>query len=117
MKRPVMLVCLLIVLMLALGCTSKVGLIALETRPPGATVYMDGRMIGETPVTFECNMEKAAMLKIEKMGYYPKTENLTAAWVKSEYHRGNFVEGTYTINGTSTKAWEVRAVRDLIKME
>jgi hypothetical protein len=117
MKKLVMLVGLLGVAMLTVGCTSKVGLIALETRPPGATVHLDQNMIGETPLSFEFNMERPATLKIEKTGYYPKTENLTVGWVKSEYQRGNFTEGVYTINGSSQKAWEVRAVRDLIRME
>jgi hypothetical protein len=117
MKRPIILMVMVCTILLALGCTPKVGLVALDTRPPGASVYVDQRIVGETPVTFVFNMEKPATLKIEKDGYYPKTESLTVSWVKSEYHKGNFVEGTYMIDGNSQKAWEVRTVRDLIRVE
>jgi hypothetical protein len=57
--------------------------------------------------------------RIEKDGYYPKTEDLNVGWVKSEYHRGNLAEGEgyYTIQGSTQKSWEVRIIRDLTRME
>lgn len=102
---------------LSLGCTSKVGLVALDTRPQGATIYLDDNMVGQTPVQFELNLEIPVTLRIEKDGYYPQTESLNVRWVKSEHYRGNLIKGQQTTEGTSQKTWEVRTARDLIRIE
>jgi hypothetical protein len=117
MRRSVIVVVMFCAAILGLGCTPKVGLIALESRPQGAAVYLNQDRVGETPVTFEFNLEKPVTLRLEKDGYFPKTENLNVGWVKSEYQRGNLRRGDYMIQGTMQKGWEVTTIRDLIRIE
>ena len=97
-KRSVVAVSLSI-LTLALGCNPRVGLIALDTNPQGATVYLNDVQLGETPVKFEFNMERPATLRILKEGYQPRSERLSVVWVKTEYRQGNYVSGDFLISG------------------
>ncbi len=117
MKRKVLVGFMLGISMLALGCNPKVGLIALDTRPQGATVYLNEQKVGETPVTFEFDMEKPVTLKILKEGYQPKEEKLNVGWVKSEYHLGNYSKGDYMVRETVQKSFKVDTTRDLIRSE
>jgi hypothetical protein len=116
-KRGVVVASVLCVLMLALGCNPKVGLITLDTKPQGATVYLNAQKVGETPVTFEYDMEKPVTLRLLKEGYQPREEKVTVDWVKSEYHQGNYSKGDYLIQGTMQKSFKVYTIRDLIKSE
>ncbi len=117
MKRRVVVTLMLCIFMLVLGCNPKVGLVVLDTSPQGATVYLNEERVGETPVTFEFDMEKPVTLKILKEGYEPKTQNLNVGWVKSEYHQGKYSKGDYMIKGTMQKGFQVRTTLDLKKIE
>ena len=116
-RRAGLAVVLVGILVSLLGCNPKVGLVTLGTNPQGATVYVNETKVGETPVTFEYNMEKPVTLQIVKEGYQPRTEKITADWVKSEYHQGNYGKGEYLIGGKKQTGYEVRTLRDLIKLE
>ncbi len=117
MKRRVVVTLMVCILMLILGCNPTVGLVALDTRPQGATIYLNEQKVGETPVAFEFDMEKPVTLKILKEGYQPKEEKLNVGWVKSEYHLGNYSKGDYMVKGTVQKSFKVNTTRDLIKSE
>jgi uncharacterized lipoprotein NlpE involved in copper resistance len=117
MKKRVVVTLMLCVFLLVLGCNPKAGLIVLDTRPQGAAVYLNEEKVGETPVTFEFDMEKPVTLKILKEGYQPKEEKLNVGWVKSEYHLGNYSKGEYMIKGTKQKGFEVHTIRDLTRSE
>jgi len=104
-------------LVLTIGCTSKRGLIELQTRPPGATVYLNQAKQGTTPVEFEYDFRLPATLKIEKENYYPEQESLNERWVVDEFMKGNYSEGHFTIQGRSKKAWKVKIIRKLQKNE
>jgi len=115
MNRRVVVTLLLSIFILVLGCNPKVGLVVLDTRPPGATVYLNDTIVGETPVTFELDMDKPVTLKILKEGYEPKTESLNVGWAKSEYHQGHYGKGDYLIKGKMQKGFEIRTIRDLVR--
>jgi hypothetical protein len=117
MQRRSVVALTLLMLLLALGCNPKVGLIAMNTNPQGATVYVNEAKVGETPVKFEFDMERPVTLKIVKEGYQPRTENINAGWVRSEYHLGHYWQGEFMLRGKMQKSYEVRTVRDLIKLE
>ncbi len=117
MKRRLTVTFLLCVITMAVGCTSKRGLIELNTRPPGATVYLNQTMQGVTPVKFEYDFRQPTNLRIEKDGYRTESESLGKGWVIKEYHKGNYVEDHFTIQGKGKKAWKVSTVRRLKKKE
>ena len=113
MKRYVTAILLFIVVTLVGGCTSKRGLIELQTRPPGATVYLNQTKQGVTPVELEYDSGQPAELKIEKDGYYPESELLGKGWIVREYYKGNYAEGNFIIQGKRIKALKVSTVRQL----
>ena len=76
--------------LISVGCMSDTGRVYLDTKPEGAMVYINDRMIGETPVDFEFTHDFAVELKIEKDGYYPITEILNTDWVHIQMGKGNF---------------------------
>ncbi len=78
---------------------------------------MNDAKVGETPVTFEFNMEKPVSMRIVKEGYKPQTEQINVDWVKSEYHRGHYGKGEYMLGGQMQKGYEVRTLRELIRLE
>ncbi len=117
MKRLIAVAFTLGVSMSVLGCNPKVGLVVLDTNPQGATVYVNDMKVGDTPVTFEFDMDKPGTLRILKEGYQPKLEYLNASWVKSEYHQGHYGKGDYLIKGAMQKGYEIRTLRDLIRLE
>ncbi len=117
MKRRLTITFLLCGITMAMGCTSKRGLIVLNTRPLGATVYLNQTKQGVTPVEFEYDFRQPAKLKIEKDGYDTKKESLDEAWVVREYQKGNYMEGRFIILGESKKAWKVRIIRRLERIE
>ena len=78
--------------LISVGCMSDTGRVYLDTKPEGATVYVNDHMIGETPVDFEFTHDYAVELKIEKDGYYPITERLDTDWVHIQIGKGNFKE-------------------------
>ena len=98
---------------LIIGCTSKRGLIELNTRPPGADVYFNQAKLGTTPLEFEYDLRTPATLKIEKEGFYPERESLGEGWVIREYQKGNYMKGRFVIQGQSKKAWRVSTLRRL----
>ncbi len=117
MKGGVLAVAMLATVLLSVGCNPKLGLIVLDTNPQGATVYVNDASIGETPVQFEFDMDKPVTLKIVKEGYQTRIESVNVGWVKSEYHQGHYGKGEYMLKGEMQKGYEVRTLRDLIKLE
>ena len=117
MKRDATIVFLLCAIALVMGCTSKRGIIELNTRPPGATVYLNKTKQGVTPVEFEYDFRVPAKLTIEEDGYYPKKELLDEGWVVNEFLKGNYVVGHFTIQGERKKAWKVRTIRKLQRIK
>lgn len=113
MKKCVATAFLFLASILIIGCTSKRGLIELNTRPPGADVYFNQTKMGTTPLEFEYDFRAPATLKIEKEGYYPERESLCEGWVIREYQKGNYMEGQFVIQGQSKKAWKVSTLRRL----
>jgi hypothetical protein len=108
---------ILLLPLLLLGCNPSRGLVTIDTAPQGAMLYVNEAPIGETPATFEFDMEKPVTLKLLKEGYEPKTEKITAAWVKAQYQLGNYSKGKYKIAGEEQRAWEIRTLRELIRSE
>jgi len=104
-------------LLLVFGCNPKLGIIAVNTNPQGASVYLNGVQTGDTPMKFEFDMDKPVTMKILKEGYKPIEEKITVNWVKSEYHQGNYSKGDYLIKGTMQKGFEVNANRELIRAD
>lgn len=117
MKRALIGGVALVGLLLVFGCNPKVGIVAVNTNPPGATVYLNGVPSGETPMKFELDMEKPVTMRLLKEGYKPVEEKLTVNWVKSGYHQGNYSKGEYQIKGEMQKGFEVNATRNLIKTD
>jgi hypothetical protein len=105
------------VLLITLGCNPKVGLIYVNTSPEKAAVLINDVPIGETPTKFEFDMLKPVTMKILKEGYKPREEKIDVDWVKAEYHQGHYVPGEYVVFGQKQKAFEVRTIRELNKME
>jgi hypothetical protein len=100
-----------------LACNPSRGLVTIDTMPQGATLYVNETPVGETPTTFEFDMNKPVTLKLLKEGYQPKTEKITPYWVKAEYQLGNYSKGRYKIGGEERRAWEIRTLRELIRSE
>tara|TARA_B100000427_G_C15379307_1_gene538124 strand:+ start:33 stop:401 length:369 start_codon:yes stop_codon:yes gene_type:complete len=50
--------------------------IQFNSKPSGATVYMDGAEIGTTPMTFQVKKSSDAMFSFEKDGYNKRTVSL-----------------------------------------
>lgn len=117
MKRSLWIIFLLGVVTISVGCTSKRGLIELNTRPPGATAYLNQTKIGMTPIEFEYEFKKPAELRIEKDGYYSEKELLDRRWLTRENWNGNLRGGHFTIRGKRKKAWKVTIIRNLYKKE
>jgi hypothetical protein len=104
-------------LLLVFGCNPKAGIIAVNTDPQGASVYLNGIKTGETPMKFEFDMDKPVTMKLLKEGYKPKEEKITADWVKSEFHQGNYSKGDYLIKGTMQRGYEVNVSRELSRTD
>jgi PEGA domain len=117
MRRNIVAGLLLGIVLLTLGCNPKLGIIALDTNPQGAAVYLNGVQVGDTPAKFQYDMNKPVTLKILKDGYKPKEEKITVDWVKSEYHQGNYSKGDYLINGVMQKGFQVNTARELMKAD
>ena len=115
MKGYITSVFLFCVIALTVGCTSKRGLIELNTRPPGATVYLNKTKQGVTPLEFEYDSRIPSKLTIEKDGYHTDSESLGKGWIVREFQKGNYIEGSFTIQGERIKAWKVSTVRKLRK--
>ena len=72
------------------GCVSKVGIVRLNTDPPGAKYYLDGIERGTTPAEFEWDSRQPINLEIRKDGYYTEEELLNKYWVWYQESRGNY---------------------------
>ena len=117
MRKSIWVVFTVVTLLFYIGCTSKRGIIELNTRPEGSAVYYNNIYMGETPVKFEYDFRNPATLKIEKEGYYTESEMLGEGWVVREYQKGNYDEGTLMIQGEAKKAWRVNTIRNLQKKD
>lgn len=117
MERKVIGGLMLFGLLLVFGCNPKLGIIAVNTNPQGASVYLNGVQTGDTPMQFEFDMDKPVTMKILKERYKPIEEQVTVNWVKSEYHKGHYSKGDYLIKGTMQKGFEVNASRELIRVD
>ena len=63
---------IVLLIVLASGCSSSV---VINSDPPGAKVYVDGALIGRTPVTYSDSAVVGTehTLRLEKEGYKPLT--------------------------------------------
>jgi hypothetical protein len=112
MKRGAGCLLLACVLLMAVGCTSSRGFITLSTVPSGAEVYVDGVSKGFTPVTFDYDLERRSLLKIEKEGYFTEVEDLNKGWVRNEGHKGNFHKESDNSGGRIWKVGTTRALKE-----
>ncbi len=103
--------------LLLLACNPSRGLVTIDTQPQGAALYVNETLVGNTPATFEFDMDKPVTIKLLKEGYEPKTEKITGAWVKAQYQLGNYSKGRYKIGGEEQRAWEIRTLRELSRSE
>ncbi|HTO52713.1 MAG TPA: PEGA domain-containing protein [Myxococcota bacterium] len=55
----------------ALGCAHYQN-VGVETDPPGAQIYLDGHMVGRTPMQLEVSRDKAHMVYLKRDGYRPE---------------------------------------------
>ncbi|MHC1742428.1 MAG: PEGA domain-containing protein [Syntrophobacteraceae bacterium] len=111
MKRGVDFLVLACVLFLAVGCTASRGFVTLSTVPSGAEVYVDGVSKGFTPLTFDFDVERRSVLKIEMDGYFTEVEDLNLGWVRNESYKGNFDKEYDDKRGG--RIWKVRTTRAL----
>ena len=65
--------------LLAAGAAAALGLgcahyqyVGVETDPPGAQIYLDGRMVGHTPMQLEVSRDQAHMVYLKREGYRPE---------------------------------------------
>jgi hypothetical protein len=105
------------VFMAVVGCTNNRGYITLNTYPSGANVYVNEVPQGMTPLTFDFDITRPAVLKIKKDGYQTLVEELNKGWVVSEGHKGNFDKEYQNANGTSERVWKVRTTRTLAERD
>lgn len=113
MKKRAALILFLCFGVLAGACTSAKGLVEVRSRPRGASVFLDGVKLGETPVRFEYDFKVPATLKISKDGYYEEKEFLSESWVEREIRKGNYSEGKCEIGGEYINAWMITTFRRL----
>ena len=111
MKRGAGFLVLACVLSMVVGCTASQGFITLSTVPSGAEVYVDGVSKGFTPLTFDFDIERRSVLKIEKEGYFTEVEDLNLGWVRNEGHKGNFDKEYDSDRGG--RVWMVKTTRAL----
>jgi hypothetical protein len=100
----------LVLLLSFFGCVSKVGIVRLNTDPPGAKYYLDGIEKGTTPAEFEWDAARPIMLEIRKDGYYAEEELLNKKWVWYQESIGKYGE---VRTGKSSKQWTVTVNRKL----
>ena len=100
----------LALLLSSFGCVSKVGIVRLNTDPPGAKYYLDGIEKGTTPVEFEWDAKRPIMLEIRKEGFHPEEELLNKEWVWYQESIGKYGE---IRTGKSAKQWTVTINRKL----
>jgi uncharacterized membrane-anchored protein len=115
MRKMMVLMSLSALVLITMGCTSNRGYITLNTYPPGAEVYLNDVMKGETPLTFDYDISRTAELKVKKDGYQTLVEELSKGWVVSEAYKGNFNKEYQKTNGSSERVWKVRTTRNLIE--
>ena len=76
------------VLFVASGCASivkgRLQDVSFQSTPEGASVIVDGRTIGKTPLTVNMQKKKGQVVVFEKAGYKPFTfslETRTSRWL------------------------------------
>ncbi len=60
-----------VVLCCALGCAA-VQFVGVESDPPGAQIYLDGKLVGKTPAKLRVSREKDHMVYLKREGYRPE---------------------------------------------
>lgn len=113
MRRSLTTVILLSLVLMVVGCAQKKGSIYLDTRPQGATVYLDNVKQGVTPLTFQWDARIPSTLIIEKDGFYAEIEQLNKMWLKKENYKGDYQKMYEKEGDTSVRVWKVRTFRDL----
>jgi hypothetical protein len=70
------------------GCGTLLGstsVISLHTNPPGAAAYVDGRLVGRTPIQVRVNTGSSHRIAFRARGYQPVQQTLfrsiSAGWV------------------------------------
>jgi len=53
------------------AAASGVGALAVESRPPGANIFLDGRLVGKTPLTMPKLPAGEHAVRLERDGYRP----------------------------------------------
>jgi hypothetical protein len=46
--------------------------VGVETDPPGAQIYLDGHLVGNTPMQLEVSRDEAHMVYLKREGYRPE---------------------------------------------
>ncbi|HTO06282.1 MAG TPA: PEGA domain-containing protein [Myxococcota bacterium] len=46
--------------------------VGVETDPPGAQIYLDGHLVGQTPMQLEVSRDAAHMVYLKREGYRPE---------------------------------------------
>ena len=112
MKKILLAVLLSVVLS---GCMSDTGLVYMDTMPDGATLYLNGRAEGRTPLTFEFTHDHPIVMTIEKSGYDSVREVMDAYWLLGEYKRGHYAEqhGLIIRGKARNRGWKVETSRKL----
>ena len=112
MKKILLIVLLSVVLS---GCMLYTGLVYMDTMPDGATLYLNGREEGRTPLTFEFTHDHPIVMTIEKRGYDSIREVMDAYWLVGEYRRGHYAEqhGLIIRGKARSRGWKVETSRKL----
>ncbi|MFI5315140.1 MAG: PEGA domain-containing protein [Myxococcota bacterium] len=65
---------LLLVLVLACGALACAAVqnVGVESDPPGAQIYLDGQLVGQTPATLEVGRDAAHTVYLKREGYRPE---------------------------------------------
>lgn len=54
--------------------------LSFQSEPPGATVYLDGQVIGTTPVSVSVRKNQKQSFMVEKQGYQTVTRDITKSY-------------------------------------
>lgn len=73
-----------------------------DSNPKGATVFIDGQPVGQTPVMAYCSRSSECSIRIEKEGYqsfYMDKDKVLAGWFIGNLVLGGVIGGTIDLIG------------------